>query len=109
MTNRRMQDWEAGDFSQHFRKLAAASKEKQFQERFAALAGALEPLDREFFRETARCGRDLTAVVENLQRIAGREGYCDRPRGFDTDCEVLYRDVDHVIARVGSLREGCFV
>ena len=52
---------------------------------------------------------DLSAVMEELQGIAARDRYCNRPRGFEQDCETLYRDVDLAIDHVREVRSCCFV
>jgi hypothetical protein len=44
-----------------------------------------------------------------LQTLAGRAGYCRRPRGFERECDDLFHEVDEVIGRIASLRETCFV
>jgi hypothetical protein len=109
MVPKRTANWDAGDFYQEFRKLARNSTNEVFREKFNALAVELEPLGREFIREQVGCGRNLDSVLEEVQLIAARSGYCDEPRGFDQECEALYRDVDRAISDLRSLREGCFV
>lgn len=109
MKNKRTENWDAGDFGRHFRGRAAASSDGAFREEFARLAETLEPMDREFCRETAKCGRDLSSVIEELEEIAGREGYCERPRGFEAECGGLYQDVDRAIAHIAHVREECFL
>jgi hypothetical protein len=109
MMNKRMENWDAADFGRHFRGRAETSPDAAFKEKFGALAAALEPMGREFCRETAACGKNLTSVMEELQAIAGREGYCERPRGFESECDTLYQEVDRAISHVGSLRDVCFL
>jgi len=108
-TTNRFANWEASDYQREFRRLATQSSDSMFQEKFHALADQLEPLDREFIRETASCGHDLSAVMEELQGIAGRDRYCDRDRGFEHECETLYADVDRAIDHVREVRSCCFV
>jgi len=109
MATNRFAKWDASDYQQEFRRLASTSTDSLFREKFNALADQLEPLGREFIRETADCGHDLSAVMEELQGIAARDRYCNRPRGFEHDCETLYRDVDRAIDHVRDVRSCCFV
>ena len=108
MATTRMESWDVGDFHNEFRSLARKSSDEVFCEKFNALADELEPLGREFMRETAGCGRDLSAVVEELHGIAAKDRYCDRDRGFGQECESLYRDVDRAIEHVREVRGACF-
>ncbi len=109
MATKRMEQWEVGDFQHEFRNLARSSSDEAFCGKFHALADELEPFGREFIRETAGCGRDLGALVEELHGIAARDRYCDRDRGFDQECESLYRDVDRTIEHVRQVRGACFM
>jgi len=108
MTSERMRNWDVGDFHQEFRRLADGSRDEVFRARFGALATALEPLTREFVRETAACGHDLGGFLEELASIAARDRYCDRPRGFDGTCATLYNDVDGAIRKAEELQGCCF-
>ena len=108
MTSVRMQNWDVGDFHHEFRRLAEGSRDEVFRARFGALAEALEPLTREFVRETAACGHDLGGFLEELAAIAARDRYCDRPRGFEETCGTLYDDVDAAIRKAGELQDCCF-
>lgn len=109
METNRFASWEAADYQREFRRMARNSGDEAFRDKFHALADELEPLGREFIRETAACGHDLGEVLEELQGIAARERYCDRPRGFEQECETLYREVDRAIGRVREVRGCCFV
>jgi hypothetical protein len=109
MATNRFANWEASDYQSEFRRLAGASSDAAFREKFNALADQLEPLGREFIRESASCGHDLSAVMDELQGIAARERYCDRPRGFERECEILYGDVERAIQHVQEVRTCCFV
>jgi hypothetical protein len=109
MAVKRTQNWEASDFCREFKKIAVTSPDEMFREKFGALAAELEPLEREFIREKFGCGGNMDAVLEEMQHIAARSGYCSKPRGFERDCQTLYQEVDQAIAHLRSLREGCFV
>lgn len=109
MATNRFANWEASDYQREFRRMATETNDRQFREKFGALASQLEPMGREFIRETASCGHDLGAVMQELQGIAARERYCSRPRGFEQECESLYRDVDQAIEHVREVRSCCFV
>ncbi len=109
MASRRMDNWDAGDFSRSFREAADHSEDLQFSEKFHALAEALEPMDREFIHETVSCGIDLGEVLTDVRDIASRMGYCSHERGFEQTCEAIYLDVDRVVDHVVSLREVCFI
>ncbi|MDW7712172.1 MAG: hypothetical protein SCH98_17030 [Deferrisomatales bacterium] len=109
MVTKRREDWDAGDFHGEFRSLAQSSSEETFRGKFHALADELEPLGREFVRETVGCGREMSAVMEELHGIASRDRYCDRDRGFRQECESLYQDVDRAIEHVREMRGACFV
>jgi hypothetical protein len=108
MTSERMQNWDLGDYHEEFRRLAEGSRDAAFRERFGALADAIEPLTREFVRETAGCGHDLGGFLQELAGIAARDRYCDRPRGFEETCDALYGDVDAAIRKAEELRGCCF-
>jgi hypothetical protein len=104
-----MDSWDAADFGRHFRNVASSSPDETFRQKFGALGAQVEAMDAEFCRETANCGRNLASVMGELESIAGREGYCTYPRGYERDCDALYQDVDRAISHVGSLRETCFI
>ncbi len=109
MVTKKMENWEVSDFHHEFRSLAQKSTDEAFRTKFNALADELEPFGREFIHETAGCSHDLGAVVEELHGIAARDRYCDRDRGFEQECESLYRDVDRAIEHVREVRGACFV
>jgi hypothetical protein len=108
MASKRMENWDAGDFSKSFRIAAQKSENEMFREKFHALADALEPMDREFIHETVSCGIDLGDVMKEVQDIASRMGYCNHERGFEHTCEEIYQSVDRVVDHVVSLRGECF-
>ncbi len=108
MTSKRTEQWDLGDFQGEFRHLAERSKDGTFREKFGALADALEPMTREFVRETWGCGHDLGALLGDLSEIAARDRYCDRPRGFEETCGSLYGDVDAAIRKAEEFRNCCF-
>ncbi|MDF1554838.1 MAG: hypothetical protein P1P84_17340 [Deferrisomatales bacterium] len=108
MASRRMENWDAGEFSRSFRDAAEHSEDPRFREKFYALAAALEPMDREFIHETVSCAVDLGEVMTEVRDIASRMGYCSHQRGFEHTCEEIYRDVDRVVDYVVALREVCF-
>ena len=108
MMSKRMENWDVGDFHDEFRRLAKGSKDEVFRSKFGALADALEPMDREFVKETAGCGHDLGMFLEELAAIAARDRYCDRPRGFEETCGSLYGDVDGAIRKAEEFRSCCF-
>lgn len=109
MVSKRFTEWEAGDFARHFREAARGTDVEDFRERFGGLAEELEPLDREFLRETAACAVGLGRMMAQMQEIAAREGYCERERGFQGECSDLYGRVEEAAASVKELRERCFV
>ncbi|NTU60679.1 MAG: hypothetical protein HGA98_06435 [Deltaproteobacteria bacterium] len=109
MVGKRMENWEAGDFAQSFRKASAASSDPTFKRELGALADALGSLDTEFFRETSGCGNQLSAVLDEMGSIGGRMGYCQRDRGFESDCRELYGDVRRAVESVESLESACFL
>jgi hypothetical protein len=109
MVPKRTENWDTGDFYREFRKLASEAKEGVFSDKFNALAKELEPLGREFIIEKVGCGRKLDSVMEQIQLIRARSGYCRKPRGFEAECGSLYSDVDKAIMDLRALREVCFV
>lgn len=109
MVTKRMESWEVSDFQHEFRSLAEKSSDETFRTKFSALADELEPFGREFIHESAGCGHDLSAMVEELHGIAARDRYCDRDRGFQKECESLYHDVDRAVGHAQQLRSTCFV
>ncbi|MEW6488254.1 MAG: hypothetical protein AB1578_10130 [Thermodesulfobacteriota bacterium] len=106
---KRMEDWDAGQFYAAFHGAAEKAADAKFREKFEALAKAIEPLQREFARQTAKCGPEIGSLMEDLQWIAAKMGYCEKPRGFERECEDLYRRLCQAIAKVNSLRDTCFV
>ena len=109
MATKTMESWDAGDFSRSFRSMAAASPDQMFRERCRSLADALEPIDREFVKSTAQCGRSLASTMEEVQALAVQVGFCALPGGSDEGCSHLYRDVDQAVAKVEALREACLL
>lgn len=104
----RTEDWDASDFYVAFRDAAKTAKDDRFREKFNALADAIEPLQREFEKETVRCGKGTASLLEDLQWIAAKMGYCSAPRGFEKECEELYDRLGQAIGKVESLRGSCF-
>ena len=109
MATKRMENWDAADFSQSFRSMAAVSPNQTFREKFHSLADALEPMDREFVKSSAYCGHRLASAMEDVHAVAAQIGFCARPEGFGEACEVLYGKVDEVVSRIESLRETCLL
>jgi hypothetical protein len=109
MLAKRMENWDAADFGRYFRNSANAASSGTCRDKLNSLADVLSPMGGEFCRETASCGRNLAAMIEEISSIAGRSGYCAKPRGYDHECEALFQDVDQAVSRVESLRETCFV
>ena len=105
----RMEDWDPSDFYVAFQDAAKKAREEKFRKKFEALAAAIEPLQREFERETVKCGAGTVSLMEDLQWIAAKMGYCEAPRGFEKECEQLYERVGQAIDKVTRLRESCFL
>lgn len=105
---KRMEEWDAGDFYVALREAADKATDETFRRELGALAEAIEPFQREFPRETAGCGKDLAGVMEDLQWIGAKMGYCTKPRGFEAECEELHRKLCQTIAKVNDVRETCF-
>jgi len=80
-----MENWGVGDLHHEFRRREEEWEEEAFRAKLGALADALEPMPREFVRETAGCGYDLGRFLEELSAIAARNRYCDRTRGVRGD------------------------
>ena len=99
--SKRMENWGVGDFPDEFRRRAEESEEEAFRAKLGALAEALEPMHREFVRETAGCGNHLGRFLEELSAIAARNRHCDRTRGFEETCGSPYGDVDGAIRKAG--------
>lgn len=106
---KRMEDWDAGQFYVAFREAADMAVDEKFQKKFSTLAQAIEPLQREFARETAACGTEMASLMEDLQWIAAKMGYCAKPRGFEKECAALYQKLEEAVAKVNGLRGTCFV
>jgi hypothetical protein len=102
---RRTEHWEAGDYYQEFQRASQSAADEGLRAKMRALAQEVEPLDREFCRETASCGRDMGSALEELQAIAERLDSC----GTEDGCRALHPDVDRAIAHLQALRENCFV
>lgn len=109
MVGTRMENWDARDFAQNFRKAAQSSTDDSFRREFGALADSLSSLDTEFFRETSGCGSQLSGVLDEMRAISGRMGYCERDRGFQNDCQELYGQVRRAIGSVEALENACFL
>ncbi|GAB4269822.1 MAG: hypothetical protein Kow0092_24000 [Deferrisomatales bacterium] len=109
MNARRTERWEAGDFARWFRQAAHCTRNETTREKLEALARELEPLDREFIRESARCGGELSDTVKHLGAVADRVGACMRGDLETSECHALWHDMDEVIGEVRSMRSACFV
>jgi len=105
----RYEKWEIGDYARHFLTEAQRSSDETFRDKFHALGSALEGIDAEFLRQNADCGGRIGGLLHDLHSLAGRLGYCETDRGFESDCSRLYADVDAAIAKSESLEEGCFI
>lgn len=58
---------------------------------------------------SARVVERMASLMEDLPWIAAKMGYCAEPRGFEKECEELYRRLGQAIDRVNALRDSCFV
>jgi hypothetical protein len=103
----RTENWSIGDFLSHFEKAIDRAVDQRFKDKFHALAGELELLDTEFLKEQKGCGTPLDALIDKLQSLTGRLGYCEHPRGFEAECDTLYRDVDAAVKSVSEFRLSC--
>ena len=101
------ENWSVGDYLSHFEKEITRAVEPRFKEQFKELAGELEHLDSEFLLESAGCGAGLDPILEQLHSLAGRLGYCERPRGFEKECDLLFGDVQKAIGTVKKFRSTC--
>jgi hypothetical protein len=109
MVGTRMENWEASDFALSFRRAAQSSSDPSFKREFGALADSLGALETEFFRETSGCGNQLSSVLDEMRSISGRMGYCQRDRGFESDCNALYGEVRQAVGSVDALENACFL
>ena len=109
MVGKRMENWDAGDFAENFRKAASTSTDETFKREFGALAYELGSLDTEFFHGTTGCGNQLSSTLEDLRSISGRMGYCQRDRGFESDCRELYGQVQRAVGSVQALENACYL
>ena len=103
----RMENWSIGDYLKHFEKEVDLAAEDRFKVQFKALAHELEELDSEFLKETKGCSKELDPIFDQLHSLAGRLRYCETPRGFEKDCNILYGDVDKAIKAVSDFRKSC--
>lgn len=102
-----MKDWSVGEYLSHFEKEIVRASEERFKTAFKELAGELMLLDSQFMTQSKGCGTDLDNVLELFHSLSGRLGYCERPRGFEKDCDKLYADVQKAIERVRTFRNTC--
>lgn len=103
----KMDTWSIADFLGHFENEIDAAVEERFKDQFKALAGELELLDTEFMDKKRGCGGSIEKILDSLHSIAGRVRYCEAPRGFEKDCDVLYGDVSKAVDLVRDFRAGC--
>ena len=103
----RTAEWTLRDFLAHFEEEIGRAEELRFREQFRELTDELSLLDAEFMKQKKGCGAPLEAVIDRLHSIAGREAYCERPRGFQAERHRLHDDVDEAIRRVREYRRSC--
>lgn len=102
-----METWTISDFLDHFEKEVERAAEERFKVMFKELTAELSLLDAEFMTKKIGCGGDLDGILELFHSISGRLGYCERPRGFERDCDHLYADVEAAVNRVKNFRNSC--
>lgn len=102
-------DWKTGDYLVHFEKAAEKSAEEKFRKAFSSLAGELSLLDAEFLAEGMGCSKNLDDLLETFHSIYGRIGYCEKPRGFERECDTLYKDVALAVELVQRFRKSCTI
>lgn len=102
------ENWDAGDFYKAFEQAAERAADEKFSKQFRDLAKAIEPLQREFEKESIRCSKNTAKLVEHLDWVAAKMGYCEKPRGFEKECEALSRKINEAIGEVDTLRKTCF-
>lgn len=103
----RMDNWSVSDYLHHFEKEVERAAEARFKKKFAELAAELELLDSEFLKASKGCAKGIDPLIDQLYSLAGRLGYCEHPRGYEEECDKLYRDVDRAISSVRSFRDVC--
>lgn len=101
------ESWTIGDFLSHFEREIERAKEQRFKDVFRTLTAELSLLDAEFLKEKKGCGEPLEVLLDRLHSLAGRLGYCERPRGYEAECEALYGDVDDTVRSVRQFRQSC--
>lgn len=105
----RMNEREAGDFYREFHEGSRTSPDRRLSAKLEALAKEIEPMDREFCRQTSRCGHEMGSVLEELDTVAERASRCGHLRLAGGECERLFQEVDAAIAHITSLRETCYI
>lgn len=103
------ENWKAEDYLVQFEKAIERASDEKFKEVFRELAGELSLLDAEFLAEGVGCNKNLDDLLEIFHSIYGRIGYCERPRGFERECETLYKDVALAVELVQRFRTSCSV
>lgn len=103
----RSENWSISDYLVHFEKEVDLAVEPRFKEKFKDLAAEIEQLDVEFMSKTKGCGKEVDDLIDRFHSLTGRLGYCERPRGYEKDCDVLYRDVEAAIGMVREFRKSC--
>ncbi len=106
---KKVDEWSIGDYLEHFVKEAEKSDDKRFLLAFEGLAEQLELLDSEFIKETRGCSAGLAPLFDRLHSIAGRLGYCERPRGFESECDDLYAEVEKAVEEARAFRVSCTI
>lgn len=99
--------WTVGDFLKHFEAEIDRAVEERFKVMFRQLTAEMSLLDAEFMTQKTGCGGDLDNILTLLHSISGRLGYCERPRGFERDCDRLFADVEAAVDRVKKFRQSC--
>jgi len=102
------ENWDVGDFYQAFEQAAERAADEKFSKQLRDLARAIEPLQREFEKESIRCSKDTAKLLELLDGVAAEMGYCEKPRGFEKECGELSRKITKAIDEVETLRQTCF-
>lgn len=102
-------NWKASDYLVQFEKAIERSEAPRFKEAFKTLAGELSLLDAEFLAEGMGCSKNLDDLLEAFHSIYGRIGYCEKPRGFERECDTLYKDVALAVELVQRFRTSCSI
>lgn len=101
------ENWSISDYMVHFQQEVDRAAEPRFKDKFKDLASEINQLDVEFMNKTKGCDKNVDDLIDRFHSLTGRLGYCERPRGYEKDCDVLYRDVESAIGMVRDLRKSC--